>query len=91
MSNANFPAAQRRLRAARAADLRWAHINSPEARSQATSAARAARQRSWEEQADPNGVLSPEELAAAVRRLKSAHYRLMALRSAEARSGRGAA
>lgn len=87
MSNANFPPAQRKLRAARAADLRWAHVNSPEARSAATAAARAARQRSWEEQADPNGVLPPDELDAAVRRLKSAHYRLMALRSAEARQG----
>ncbi|MDP9799377.1 hypothetical protein J2S43_007889 [Catenuloplanes nepalensis] len=40
-------------------------------------------------QADPDGILTPDELAAAVDRLKKAHYRRMALRSAQARSGKG--
>jgi hypothetical protein len=63
----------------------WSRLNSPDARRAATAPARAARQRSWERQADPDGNLPPFELAAAVDRLKRAHYRRMALASAQAR------
>lgn len=86
MTTIHLPSAHRSLIASRAANSRWARINSPEARREATSAATSARNRKWERQADPEGVLPPGELEAAVRRLKTAHYRLMALRSAQARS-----
>lgn len=88
MTTTGLPASQRSLIASRAANLRWSRVNSPAARREATSAATTARNRKWEIQADPDGVLSPEELAAAVARLKAAHYQLMALRSAQARAGR---
>lgn len=42
----------------------------------------------WERRADPDGVLPPAELDAAVERVKRAHFQLMALRSAQARSGK---
>lgn len=82
--------AQRQLAASLGSLTNWSRITSPEARRAATAPAREARQRSWERQADPNGKLSPEELAAAVDRLKRAHYRRMALASAQARRGRRA-
>ncbi|MEV6297812.1 hypothetical protein AB0M02_00225 [Actinoplanes sp. NPDC051861] len=65
-------------------------MNSPEARRAATAAATAGHRRKWERQADPDGVLPPDELEAAVDRLKKAHYALMALRSAQARAARKA-
>ncbi|MFC4146579.1 hypothetical protein ACFO0M_09960 [Micromonospora mangrovi] len=61
-------------------------MNSQEQRTEALAPARAARQKQWERQADPAGVLSADELAAAVDRLKKAHYRRMALASAKKRS-----
>lgn len=88
MSTANLPAAHRSLIASRASLTRWAGVNSPEARRAATAPATAGRHRKWERQADPDGVLPPDELAAAVARLKQAHFRLMALRSAQARAAR---
>lgn len=91
MPTTKMPPAQRSLIASIAANTRWASVNSPEARSAATAAARAGRRRAWERRADPDGVLPPAELAAAVERLKTAHFRLMALRSAQARSSRRAA
>lgn len=78
---------QRSLQAAIGSLTRWSRVNTPEARQAATAPARAARTRAWEQQADPDGVLPPEELAAAVARLKTAHYRRMALASARARRG----
>lgn len=91
MPTTNLPASQRSLIASVAANTRWSRVNSPEARRAATEAARAARRSKWEQQADPDGVLSPGELEAAVARLKTAHYRRMQLRSAQARAGRKAA
>ena len=88
MSLAGLPAAQRKLIAARAANTRWAGVNSPEARRAATAAATAGRRRKWEQQADPDGVLPPDELDAAVERLKKAHFKLLALRSSQARAAR---
>lgn len=77
--------AQRSLAASQGSLINWSRRTSPEARRQATEAARAARRRNLERQADPEGVLSPEELEAAVDRLRRAHYRAMALASARAR------
>lgn len=88
MSTANLPPAHRSLIASHASLTRWAGVNSPEARRAATAPATAGRRRKWELQADPDGVLPPDELDAAVDRLKKAHFRLMALRSAQARAGR---
>ena len=91
MPTTNLPASQRSLIASVAANTRWSRVNSPEDRRAATAPAAAAREKSWARKADPDGVLSPDELAAAVARLKKAHYRLMQLRSAQARAGRRAA
>jgi len=88
MSTASLPPAHRSLIASRAALTRWAGVNSPEARRAATAPATAGRRRKWEIRADPDGVLSPDELDAAVERLRLAHYRLMGLRSAQSRSKR---
>lgn len=78
--------AQKSLAAAIGSLTKWSRMTSPEARRAGTAAARAARERSWEQKADPDGALSPDELTAAVDRLKRAHYRRMALASAQARS-----
>ena len=80
--------AQRSLAAAHGSLINWSRKTSPEARREATAPARAARQRKWELQVDPDGVLPPDELAAAVARVKKAHFRRMALLSAQKRAGR---
>jgi hypothetical protein len=80
--------AQRSLAAGIGSLTKWSRLTSPEARRAATAKARATREKSWETQADPDGVLSPTELAAAVERLKRAHYARMTLASAQARSAR---
>lgn len=82
--NALSPA-QRELAASLGSLTRWSRVTTKQARTDALAPARAARQRSWEQQADPDGVLPPAELAAAVDRLKRAHYRRMALASAARR------
>lgn len=78
--------AQRQLAASIGSLTRWSRITSTEARTAALAPARIARLRQWERQADPQGVLPPDELAAAVQRLKTAHYRRMALASAKKRN-----
>jgi hypothetical protein len=87
MSTAHLPAAHRSLIASVAANTRWARTTVDERRA-ATAAATEGRRKSWELKADPDGRMTPGELADAVARLKTAHYRLMALRSAQARSSR---
>lgn len=72
-----------------AAHTRWAQTTREE-RKAATAAATEGRRKSWERKADPDGRMTPDDLAEAVARLKKAHYSLMALRSAQARMGRGA-
>lgn len=64
---------------------RWAKATSPEARRAGTAKARETRRRNLERQADPEGVLPADELAAAVTRLATAHMRRMALASAQRR------
>jgi hypothetical protein len=91
VSTANLPAAHRSLIAARAANTRWARVNSPEARRQATDKAARGQRRKWEQLVDPDGVLQPDELAAGVERLKKAHQQLMTLRAAQARAARKSA
>ena len=82
---AALPPAQRSLAASVGALTNWSRRTSPEARRAATEAARAGMRRKLERQADPEGVLPPDELEAAVERLRRAHYRAMALASARAR------
>jgi hypothetical protein len=77
--------AQRQLAASLGSLTNWSRRTTPEARRAGTEAARTARRRKLEQQADPEGRLSPEELEAAVDRLKRAHYRRMALASAKSR------
>lgn len=79
--------AQRRLAGAIGGLVRWSKANSPEARRAGTAAARQALANKWAAKADPCGVLTPDELAAAVRRLQRAHYQSMALASAKKRAG----
>ncbi|MEV6693392.1 hypothetical protein AB0M35_18170 [Micromonospora sp. NPDC051196] len=66
---------------------RWARTTS-EDRAAALRPANEGRRRSLEQQADPEGVLSPDELAAAVDRLQRAHMRKASLASAKARAAR---
>lgn len=80
--------AQRSLAASAGALVQWSRVTSPEDRRAKTAPARAAMRRKWEQQADPEGTLPPDEREAAVNRLRRAHYRRMALASARARAGR---
>ncbi|MBM0205067.1 hypothetical protein JNW90_19915 [Micromonospora sp. STR1s_5] len=85
-----LPPAQRQLAASIGSLTRWSRVTTQEDRTAALAPARAARQRQWERKADPDGVLSPAELAAAVDRLKRAHYKAMALASAKKRGSQAA-
>lgn len=78
--------AQRSLAASIGSLTNWSRVNSPEARRAALAPAREAMRSKWARQADPDGVLSPDELAAAVKRLQTAHMRAMALASAKSRA-----
>ena len=53
-----------------------------------TRAARAAFLDSFEREADPDGVLSPEERRRRAKHLRKAHFLRLALKSAKARRGR---
>ncbi|GGM13980.1 hypothetical protein [Micromonospora yangpuensis] len=88
---AALPPAQRELAAAVGSLTRWSRVTSKDARKDALAPARAARQKQWERRADPDGTLSPEELAAAVARLKAAHIRRMAMASARSRAAKSQA
>jgi hypothetical protein len=77
--------ATRQLAASIGSLTRWSRVTTAEARTAALAPARAAMRSRWEQEADPDGVLSPDELAAAVDRLRRAHYRRMALASVKSR------
>ncbi|GAB3856722.1 hypothetical protein GCM10029963_53570 [Micromonospora andamanensis] len=85
---AALPPSQRQLAAGIGALHRWSRIHSAEGRAAGTAPAREARRRRLEQQADPDGLLSPKELEAAVDRLSRAHMRKAALASAKARAAR---
>lgn len=82
------PAGERQLIASIGAHTRWAKTPSPDARRSALAPANAARRSQWEKEADPDGVLSPAELAVAVEHVRKRHFRRMALASAEKRRGK---
>lgn len=74
----------RAQRARIAAHTKWANTDPVEG----TKAARAAFLSKFEQQADPDGVLDPVELARRVKHLKKAHFARLAYLSAQARRGR---
>lgn len=82
--------AQRQLAASIGSLSRWSRIHGATARAAQLAPARAARQRSWEQQAIEAGAVTAEEIAEAVARIKTTHYRRMALASAKARARRAA-
>lgn len=75
------------MRARIAAHERWA--KEPD-RAKATAAARAGLEARFVRQVDPDGVLSPEELAKRVASARSAHYTRMALARSHNRRRGGA-
>ncbi|GAA2327374.1 hypothetical protein [Dactylosporangium salmoneum] len=83
--------AQRELAASIGSLTRWSRVHGDEARRAALAPARRGLRAKWEQEADPDGRLSPAELDAAVERLKQAHYRRMALASSKARGSKRAA
>ncbi|GAB4067803.1 hypothetical protein GCM10028777_25000 [Angustibacter speluncae] len=81
--------ADRFLSASIAANTRWA--NEPD-RTAATSPARAAFNKRFEDEVDPERRLSPEERGKRVENARRAYFMRLALRSAQARrSGRAVA
>jgi hypothetical protein len=89
MAANHLPPAHRSLVGRAGAYTRWATTTADERRA-ATAAATEGRKKSWERQADPDGRMTPDELADAVARLKKAHYARMQLASAQARTSRRA-
>jgi hypothetical protein len=76
---------ERVLIASIAAHTRWARTAD---RTAATAPARAAAADRWLRQVDPDGVLDPVERVQRAESLKSAHFRRLALASAQARRRR---
>lgn len=68
----------------------WARRPNPTARREAMAPAREGMRKKLEQQADPEGRMSPEDLAVAVDNLRRAHMRRIALASAKARRGSAA-
>lgn len=77
--------AQRQLAASIGSLTRWSRVHGPDARRAQLAPARAARAKAWRDQAIANGAVTEDEITEAVGRLKSAHFRRMALASAAAR------
>lgn len=82
---------QRTLRARMAAHSSWANTGDPQAR---TAPARDRFAKRFENEVDPDGVLSPEERARRAESARKAYFAQLAYKSAAARrskSGRGKA
>jgi hypothetical protein len=77
--------AERKLHASLAAHESWARTADPSAR---TAAAREAFIKQFEAQVDPDGVLSPAERRRRAEHARKAHYKRLALKSAQARRAR---
>lgn len=73
--------AERSLRASIAAHHKWATTDAAEG----TKAARAAFLDRFDRQVDPEGVLPPDERARRAQHARSAHFKALALKSAQAR------
>ncbi len=78
--------AQRKLRAQIAAHTRHAKCDDPR---ETTAAARAAFLDKFEHEADPDGVLDPDDRARRAAHLRKAYFARLALKSAQARRKRG--
>jgi hypothetical protein len=76
---------ERRLQARAAAYTRWAHTTD---RTAATAAAREGLLRKFENQIDPDGLLTPAERRAGAIRARAAYYASLAAKSAAARRRR---
>jgi hypothetical protein len=68
-----------------ASNTSWANTPDPTAR---TANGRAAFLSSFERQVDPDGILDPAERTRRAEYLRKAHFRRLALRSAQARANR---
>ncbi len=73
--------AERSLRASIASHSKWAHTDPTEG----TKAARAAFLDRFDREVDPEGVLPPAERARRAKHARSAHFKALALKSAQAR------
>lgn len=73
---------QRRTKARAAAYARWAREDDPSA---ATSAAREAFLKRFEDQVDPTGRLAPQERARRAQAARKAYFQALALKSSMAR------
>jgi hypothetical protein len=73
---------ERKARAKLGAHISWANTTDPAAR---TAAARKAAEERFEKQADPDGILPPEERARRAAHLRKAFYARNQLKSATAR------
>jgi hypothetical protein len=78
----------RRLRSQIAAHDSWANTTDRSAR---TANARKAMLDKFEQQVDPDGVLTPAERAKRAEHARKAHFKRLALKSAQARRRRGGA
>ena len=81
----NLTPAERTLRASLAAHESWARTEDPSAR---TASARQAMLDKFERQVDPDGTLAPAEREWRANHARSAHFKRMALKSAQARRRR---
>ena len=79
---------QRATRSRLAAHVSWAKTENRTAR---TAPARAARDRKFEDQVDPEGKLSPDELAKRVKSARKAHFTRLSLKAQKVRKARRAA
>jgi hypothetical protein len=79
---------ERKLRAKLGAHVSWANTADPAGR---TAKARRAFEERFEKEADPDGVLPPEERARRAKHLRDAFYTRIQLKSAETRRKKAAA
>jgi hypothetical protein len=77
---------ERSLRSQIAAHESWAHTDDRPAR---TANARRAMLDKFERQVDPDGALAPAERAKRAEHARKAHFKRLALKSAQARRRRG--
>lgn len=82
--SAEMTPAERSLRASIAAHTRWAHSDG----TAGTAKARQTFLDRFDREVDPEGVLPPDERARRAANARSAHFKRMALRSAQARRAR---
>jgi len=81
----SLPQSERRLRASIAAHESWAQTADPSAR---TANSRRAALDKFETQVDPDGILTPPERAKRAEHARKAHFKRLALKSAQARRRR---